>query len=58
MPVYTYKVTATWWIDVEADSESVAEDLAINEYYDRGVYEGVDEVKLMEVYEDDEPEDV
>jgi hypothetical protein len=56
MPVYTYKVTASWWIDVEADDEATAEDEAINGYYDGGVYDGVESCDLMAV-EEDEVED-
>jgi hypothetical protein len=56
MPTYTYKVTATWWIDVEADDEATAQDEATNEYYDRGVYDGVESCDLMAVEEDEEDE--
>jgi hypothetical protein len=52
MPVYTYRVTAVYWIDVEADDETTAEQLAMENYED-GSYDGIDEAKLMGVEEDE-----
>lgn len=56
MPVYTYKVTATYWIDVEAENEATAFDEAIIHYED-GVYEGIDDCVLMAVEEDEEEDE-
>ena len=53
MPVYTYKVTPVYWIDVEADDEATAEQLAMSNY-DDGAYDGIDSCDLMAVEEDEE----
>ena len=57
MPTYTYKVTGTWWIDVEADDENTAEDLAIINYLDEGAYDGVESCDLMDFTEDEEDDE-
>jgi len=57
MAQYEAKVTATWWITVEADSEEQAEQIAHSEFIDSGVYDGVDEIKLYEIEEEEEEED-
>ncbi len=55
MPKYEVKVTATWWIDIEAESEEEAKDLAlVADWTSDGAYEGVDEIK---VYLSDEQEE-
>lgn len=55
MPVYTYNVTVSYWIDVEAPDEATAEQLAMANF-DEGAYDGIDDCKLMAV-EEDEDED-
>jgi hypothetical protein len=57
MPTYTYEVTATWWIDVEADDENTAEDLAMTNFLDEGSYDGVYSCDLMDVTEDEEDDE-
>lgn len=57
MPVYTYRVTATYWIDVEAPDESTAEQLAMTNYED-GAYDGVDSCDLMAVEEDEDADEL
>lgn len=53
MPVYTYNVTASYWIDVEAPDEATAEQLAMENFED-GAYDGIDDCKLMAVEEDED----
>ncbi len=55
MPNYEVKVTATWWIDIEAESEEEAKDLALRaDWNSDGAYEGVDEIKVYLSDEQDE----
>ncbi len=55
MPKYEVKVTATWWIDIEAESEEEAKDLALRaDWNSDGAYEGVDEIKVYLSDEQDE----
>lgn len=54
MANYEVKVTASWWIDVVADDETEAESIAIDQFLDNGIYDGVDSVKVHEGAEDDE----
>jgi hypothetical protein len=53
MPKYEYKVTASWWITVEADSKSEAEQIAIDTY-DDGAYDGVERAQFMGMVEEEE----
>ena len=53
MKNYEVKVTATWWVNVEADSKTEAEEIAHLTFMD-GSYDGVDDIT---VYESDDNEE-
>ena len=53
MPVYTYRVTVSYWIDVEAEDEATAFDEAMIHYED-GAYDGIEACDLMAVEEEEE----
>lgn len=57
MKNYEVKVTATWWVDVEAENEEEAEQIAHTTYYDNGSYDGVDEIVVHEVEEESDEEE-
>lgn len=58
MAKYEVKVTASWWLDVEADSREEAKDKAWGmDWNDEGAYEGVDEIKVYEAKEQAEDEE-
>jgi hypothetical protein len=58
MAKYEVKVTASWWVDVEADSKDEAKEKAwVMDWDDEGSYEGVDEIKVYEAVEQDEGEE-
>lgn len=56
MKNYEVKVTASWWIDVEAENEEEAEQIAHSTFMD-GSYDGVDEITVHEVEEDEDEEE-
>lgn len=58
MAKYEAKVTATWWITVEADTEAEAEEIAGTDFYDNGHYDGLDDIVLYPIEEDEEEEEV
>lgn len=58
MAKYEVKVTASWWLDVEADSKEEAKDKAmLMDWNDEGAYDGVDDIKAYEAKEDEEDEE-
>lgn len=54
MPKYEVKVTATWWINVEATSKDEAAEIAHMNFLGDGSYDGVDDIL---VYESDDNEE-
>jgi hypothetical protein len=56
MPKYEVKVTASWWVDVEADNKEEAEQIAHTTYYE-GSYDGVDDIEVHEVEEESDEEE-
>jgi len=56
MKKYEVKVTASWWVDVEAENAEAASEIAHTTYYEDGSYDGVDDIEVHEIEEEDDEE--